>query len=508
MRLINKIKIAFLKTIKFDDRSTEHMALEVLNDPKYDNSKYVDKDEIQRALDDYGYRLNPFNANTYSSIMLSPNIEGHFLKTNLPEIESIVFDEVCDINYLKRVMNEHPDISHFALSTYAMGMDNTIEVIKTMKKNYPDQEILLGGIGVLYPYFKKYVDQKNICYGNGVHWLRNYFKLKPYQNKDIKIPIIISDKGIFNISTAYLVTQIGCPNKCDFCITNAFLNYNPFCQNSKKIIDVLEKIRNASNGDIFLFLCDPNALYPTNIWKEVFDYFIEHNEGNIIYLFCLISLNHLYSFNIDKIQNKSALKFIMVNFGIESVLEGGYNKNKNITNEHIKGMNNLGIGTFHNFILGLEHHTKESINLEIKRNLEFDSVWFSINTLKPLPKTDVYIRLKRENRIFGDDMPPEFLYREGYFPFEHPYLGGGFSALKYAFKSYYDCERKILDSYSRFIETISKIPSSESSNFIKYIKFLFKDISKKNYKLTKLRMPSSFVEKYQEHYERIFATKI
>lgn len=501
---MEKIKLAFLKTIKFDDRSTEHMALEVLNDPKYDNSKFVDKKVIQNALDEYGYKLNPFNANTYTSLMLSPNIEGHFLKGNLPEIESIVFDEVCDVNFLNKVMNEHPEISHFALSTYAMGMDNTIDVVKTMKKNYPDKKILLGNIGVLYPYLKEYVDEKNICYGDGVNWLRNFFKLNLLKKDEYKIPIILSEKGLFNIKTAYLVTQIGCPLSCDFCITNSFLKYNPFCTNSKKIIKILEEIRKQSSGDVFLFLCDPNALFPTKIWREVFDYFTEHNQGNVIYVFCLISLNHLQSFNLKEIQNKSALKLLMVNFGIESVLQGGYSKNKNIHNNYIKEINSLGIATFHNFILGLPIHTKKLIDLEIKRNLEFDSTWFSINTLKPLPTTKTYIDLKKENRIFGDDIPPEFLYREGYFPFKHQYLGGGFSALKYAFKSYYECEKKVIDSYSRLIETISKIPSSALSDFVKYVKFIFKDMSKKNFELTKLRMSPFFVQKYEDIYDKTF----
>ncbi|MFX1503309.1 MAG: hypothetical protein ACFFDH_20270 [Promethearchaeota archaeon] len=484
------------------------MALEVLNDPKYDTCKYVDKNEIEKTFDEYGYKLNPFNSNTYNTIMTSPHIEGYFFKVNLPEIESIVYDEVCDVNYLEKVVNEHPDITHFALSTYAMGMDKTIKVIKAMKLNYPDKEILLGGIGVLYPYFKEYVPERNICYGNGVNWLRNYFNLKPYRSDKIKIPIILTEKGVFNTPTAYIVTQVGCPNKCNFCVTNAFLNYTPFCLNSKKIINALEQIRNKSQGDVLLFLCDPNSLFPSKVWEEVFEYFIQNNKGNTIYLFCLISLKHLFHFNLKKIQNKSKLKFLMVNFGLESVLEGGYVKNKDINQNHIKIMNNLGIATFHNFILGLEYHTEKTIDLEIKGNLEYDSAYFSINTLKPLPKTRTYIDLDKENRIFGEDLPPEFLYREGFFPFQHKYLGGGFSALKYAFKAYYECEKKIIDPYSLLIENFSKTPHSESSNILEYITVYFKNISKYNYKYMKLRMPFEFIKTYKENYERAFGTKI
>ncbi|MFW9989814.1 MAG: B12-binding domain-containing radical SAM protein [Candidatus Odinarchaeota archaeon] len=506
-----KEKIGFFKTLKFDDRSTEHMALEVLNNPKYDDCKYVDKNEIEKAFDEYGYKLNPFNANTYSSLMDSPHIEGHFLKANLPEVESIVFDDICNIEYLHRTMDLHPDITHLALSTYAMAMDNTIEVVKEIRKEYPDKEIILGGIGVLFPYLKKYVDPDHMCYeqgkGNGVNWLRKFFNLKPYSKEEYRIPIIVSNRGIFNITTAYLVTQIGCPYGCDFCITPSFLKYVPLANSSKKIINILEKMRNKTDEDIFLFLCDPNALFPVKVWKEVFDYYIENNQGNKIFLFCLVSLNHLRLFNLEVIQQKSALKFLMINFGIESVLSN-YEKNKGVTNDSINHINNLGIATFHNFILGLLFHTKQSINIEIERNLAFDSTWFSVNTLKPLPTTKTYIELKKENRIFGEDLPPEFLYREGFFPFQHKYLGGGFSALKYAFKAYYDCERKSINSYSRLVEIVDKLPIDIDSSFIKALKFIFRDLSRKNYNLIHARMPSKFVDKYQENFEIVFSEKI
>jgi len=254
-------------------------------------------------------------------------------------------------------------------------------------------------------------------------------------------------------------------------------------------------------------MCDPNALFPERVWKKVFDYFIENNRSDkLVYIFGLISLSHLKSFNIEKIQKNSALKFFMINFGIESTLKGGYIKNKGVTNDYINKLNNLGIITFHNFILGLPHHNERTINLEIKNNLDYDSVWFSINTLKPLPSTPIYEQLKRENRLFGEDLPSEFLYREGFFPFEHKYLGRGFAALKYAFKAYYECEKKVLDVYSSFAETISKLPTAHSSNFSKNVIKTFLDISEKNFSLFKPRMTENLIENYDLKLHKIHSS--
>ena len=86
-----KKRILFIKTLPKQLKCTEESALEILNDPKYDElTQYVDKDEIQKAFDEYGYKLNPFNSYIYTNTLNAPNIEGHYLATNLPEIDDLL----------------------------------------------------------------------------------------------------------------------------------------------------------------------------------------------------------------------------------------------------------------------------------------------------------------------------------------------------------------------------------------------------------------------------------
>ena len=57
-----------MKSLPLELRSTEEFALEVLNNPKYDEfPQYIDKHEIQRAFDEYGYKLNPYNSSIYEN---------------------------------------------------------------------------------------------------------------------------------------------------------------------------------------------------------------------------------------------------------------------------------------------------------------------------------------------------------------------------------------------------------------------------------------------------------
>lgn len=483
-------RILFIKTMANQLKSTEELALDILNDPKYDDfPQYVDKTMIQDTFDEYGYKLNPFNSNIYANIINSPNIEGHYLAANLPEIDSLVINETCSTNNIHKILDKNDDITHIGVSAYAHGLDRVINLIDTLKKDYSDKILYVGNVGATFSHLQKLIEPQNICLGNGVPWLREKLGLPKFNRNDIIIPSIMHDTKQLpiNMKTFYLVSQIGCPFNCDFCITS-MLQYNPF-SSAKRIIESLENARKKINKDIFIQICEPNACFPERVWKIVFDYFMNEGKSDkTMYIICLISLAHLQKFNLKKIQSESSLKFFFVNYGIESTLTDRYKKNKGISDKFVQSLGNLGIITNHNFILGLPFHNKKNIKIEIQRNLEYSSCWYFISNLKPLPMTETYNQLKKEGRIYGEDLPPELVYHEGYFPFDHPYLGGGFSALKYDFEAYYQTEEKIIDVYSAFVRALENSPVLENEkSMLKLIKVL-KDLSKMNYTMFEPRM--------------------
>ncbi len=485
---MKKKKIIFFKCLIYNSTSTEEFALKVLNDSKYDDNEYIDKSEIQKSFDEFGYKMNSFNTEIYAnSLSNSPNIEGHMLAQNLDDVDSIVVDGLCTKKLIKYYLDSIDDISHIGLSVYAIGIGQTLKIINYILKTYPEKELFLGGYGVSYPHITKLIElgilkKENICFGCGINWIRKKFGLKELDFQEIRIPRIKFTVSLFKkkINMEYLVTQIGCPLGCDFCPTK-LLQYNPFCANPKKIIDRINEIRHSYNNDIFLFLCDPNAFYPVHTWRKVFEYFSSDvsniNYDNYVYLFCLSSLNHLQNFNLEHIQQNSFLKFFTINYGIESALEGGYLKNKGVSKKFIDHLRSIGIIPQQNMILGLLHHNKKNIITEIEKNLEYNPAWYSVNTLKPLPRTSIYNTLKNENRLFGNDLPPEFLFQDGFFPFNHKHLGKGFSALKYALMAYHECEKKNKDVFSNFIEIISNVPNLPSLNILTELIDTFKIVS-------------------------------
>jgi len=476
--------------------------LKIRSDPKYDNNPLINKEAIDEALKKYGHKLDISDIDKTAQIDI--NMEGHFLAQNIPEIPSIIIDKICTKEVLNNILGKHDDITHIALSTYASGMDKTIEIIKEIQSEFNDRELYIGGIGTVYPHLQELVKTKNICFGTGVNWLREKFNLKLITNNEFKIPEIYANLGGFPVplKTAYLVTQLGCTQNCDFCITNNLIKYNPF-SNHDKIIKFIEDISSKSNKDISLFFCEPNAFYPEFVWKRVFKHFIENPkkiENNIFMIF-FGSLNHINKFDLETIQKKSPLKFLIISYGIESTLRGGYFKNKGNPRKIIERINNLGIFTIHTYIIGLLFQTKKTIDLEIKSNLKFNSDLIVVNSFKPVPRTTLYNQLKVENRLHDRNLPPEFLYMQGFLPFNHEYLGGGFDILKYLYKAYYESEKKIIDVYDNFANKLFEMFSITNSRKIKRAAKVLMGLSKVNFNSFQKRMPNDLIVIYQNRLE-------
>ena len=499
-----KPKILFLKSLNPELLSTEALALEIFNNPKYDKHPLINKDSIERAFKEYDEKLNPLNREMLPAMTdINLNIEGNFISKNIPEIQSVVINEICTKQLLYETLNKYSDITHIGLSAYASGMDNTIEIIKTIQEEYSHIELLVGGVGTVYSQIQNLIPPKNICIGEGVNFLRKKFDLPLLSRGNFRIPKIFGylSNIPLSIKTAYMITQLGCPYNCDFCITSKFFDYFPF-SNYKKIINFIEELSLKSQKDIFIYLCDPNGFNPKSQWKKVFDYFIENPKSidNNIFISVLASLFHINKFQLEEIQKKSPLKIFLVSYGIESTLKGGYLKNKGNYAKVINKLNKNGIITFHTCIIGLPIHTRKNIITDIKKNCKLKSDIISFNTFKPIPITPLYNQLKSEGRIYEESLPPELLYYEGFMPFKHPHLGSGFDILPYAFKAYYESEKKIIDIFNNLTNKFIDIFKITNSRKIGRVLKVFMELSKKNY--------DYFCPRMSHHLSKIYAKRM
>ncbi len=491
-------KIAFFKSLSLIDRA---FPLKVRDDPKYDNHPLINKKAIDEAVKEYKNKVAyATNKNIPNVSVLKTNIEGRLLAENIPEIPSIVINEICTEEIIRKTLNKH-DISHIALSIYATGMYETIKIIKTIQTEFKDVELYIGGVGTVYSHLQELVEQKNTCTGNGINWMRGKFNLKPLSNEEFIIPKIFGNfpESPVPMKTAFLITQLGCPNNCDFCITPNFLKYKAL-SNGDKIIRFIEDLSSESNKDIFLFMIEPNAFFPEHTWKKIFNYFIE-NSGRIdnnIFIAFEGSLNHINKFDLETIQRKSPIKFLLISYGIESTLRGGYLKNQGNPEKIIERLNKVGIVTKQNYILGLPFHTKKNIDLEIKNNLKFHPDLYSVYNFKPIPGTPLYNQLKSKNRVYDKTLPLEFLYAFGFLPFTHEHLGGGFNILKYIFKAIYENEKRSIDIYGNFSNKLLDLFALTNSRKIKWAAKSFMKINSLYFNSFQARMPNRLATIYKQ----------
>lgn len=490
--------IAFFKSLSLIDRA---FPLKVRDDPKYDNHPLINKEAIDEAVKEYKNKVAyATNKNIPNVSVLKTNIEGRLLAENIPEIPSIVIDEVCTEELLRKTIDKH-DITHIALSVYATGMEETIKIINTIQSEFKDVVLYMGGVGTVYSQLQELVEPKNTCIGNGTNWLREKFNLKPISNENFIIPKIFGNfpESPVPMKTAFLITQLGCPNNCDFCITPNFLSYTPL-SNSNKIIRFIEDLSSESDKDVFLFMVEPNAFFPEHTWKKVFNYFIKNSEriDNNIFIGFEGSLNHINKFDLETIQRKSPIKFLIISYGIESTLKGGYLKNQGNPKKIIERLNKVGIVTKQNYILGLPHHTKKNIDLEIENNLNFRPDLYSVYNFKPIPGTPLYNQLKLENRLYDKTLPLEFLYAFGFLPFTHEHLGGGFNILKYIFKGVYENEKRSIDIYGNFSNKLFDLFALTNSRKIKWAAKAFMKINSMYFYSFRARMPKRLTSIYKQ----------
>ncbi|MFW9896445.1 MAG: hypothetical protein ACFFD7_11620, partial [Candidatus Thorarchaeota archaeon] len=205
---------------------------------------------------------------------------------------------------------------------------------------------------------------------------------------------------------------------------------------------------------------------------------------------------------LESIQMKSPLKFMLISFGIESTLQGGYTKNQGNPEKVIERLNKLGIITKQNYILGLPFHTQESVDIEIENNLKFNSDLYAIANFVPIPQTPLYNQLMHEKRLYDRSLPPEFLYSYGFQPFNHEYLGGGFNILKYLFRALYESEKKLVSIFGNFANKLMDLFGISHSQKIKWAADIYLKLDKLYLKSFQTRMNDDLIITYRQRFKK------
>jgi hopanoid C-2 methylase len=211
-------------------------------------------------------------------------------------------------------------------------------------------------------------------------------------------------------SKRYLMGSIqfssGCPFTCEFCDIPGLYGRNPRLKTSQQVIGELEQMQAAGMNAVYFvddnFIANPRAtleLLPQLAqWQE--------KNGCQLRLSCEASLNISDHPQIMELMRQAG--FVTVFCGTETPEPAALRAIKKTQNlrrpilESIKALNAHGLEVASGIILGFDTDTPETPQAIIDFASDSQIPLMTVNLLYALPKTPLYDRLKREDRILDD----------------------------------------------------------------------------------------------------------
>jgi radical SAM superfamily enzyme YgiQ (UPF0313 family) len=392
---------------------------------------------------------------------------GNFIATNINTPTKVLNGFVSEkklINVLSRAKKQGHPFTHVGFSINVNAFSTFVKCVNAVREFDKNIVIIAGNVGSMFEDTKKYADY--ICRGNGVPFLRKLFGEDidtPYQLELMPSKLTTRVFGLtMKSDTAHLVTKLGCPMKCDFCITNQLFQgkFTPSFYTPKQVYEAMVNHREKIKKNFDTLVCEPTAITNKKWWYDLFELFErESDDYTISFATTVASLKKL---DYDKI-SKSSLRIKYVNIGVESFsLDYAKNQKHAETKELIKKLTNYGIVSWATFIIGFDHQTHDSIWDEIHKLIDLDATYYAVLNLKVLPETPLWRRYEAEGRLLN--VSNDFYYLDGFQAFKHPHFKPGFEdmlPLLYDINKYIESETGFRGL--RMIELYNNIPKQRES---------------------------------------------
>jgi hypothetical protein len=363
--------------------------------------------------DRYSIRLNKTGS----------NIPGHFIAASL-QTPTTVIDEPATPDMLLKYI-ETGAYTHVGLGIYVDGYTDFVKCACAIKESYPDIITIAGNVGAMFPGTERYVD--HVCRGDGVAFLRGLL------GEDVESPrrisatlghMVTSVFGItFKSDMLQIVTKIGCPQKCDFCVTNKLFSgmYSGSYFTPQQVHDEIMSHAGKMHNKVKIGFAEPTAIVSLDWWYELFAMF-EHEDGDFAIIMPTTAAS-LRALDLERVK-KSSLRIDTVNLGVES-FDTIYPKNRDTDMKSlIHRLADYGISTYATYIVGFDHHTRDSVWQDVKKLVDLDAAAYGVINLKPLPETPIWEQYRAAGRML--DVPWDFYYMHGFQPYTHPHFKPGF----------------------------------------------------------------------------------
>jgi radical SAM superfamily enzyme YgiQ (UPF0313 family) len=293
------------------------------------------------------------------------------------------------------------DYTHIGISFILPNVLKAQRMAEYIRKSSPGTKIIIGGHGISIPEIKQFVDCDDICHGEGVSWLRQYFGEKTDQ--PIIHPVVPSSINAYVYGApirgkaCIIIPGVGCQNSCRFCCTSHKFDkrYTAFLSTGKEVYDACRKCEEKLGADDFgmmdeNFCKDPlrarQLLKEMELNGKAYNFSIFSSAETIVAL----GANFLVRMGVN---------FIWI--GVESKADL-FEKTQGIDLHNlIADLQNHGISVLASSILFLEHHDKETIHDDIDWALELESDLSQFMGLGPNPGTRLYQEYEAEGKMLA-----------------------------------------------------------------------------------------------------------
>ena len=292
--------------------------------------------------------------------------------------------------------------SHVGISFIVPNVMKARRMAKYIRHHAPGTKILLGGHGTAVPELRELVDCDEICHGEGISWLRQYF------GEDLNSPIIhptvpSSINGFvygapIKGRAGIIIPGVGCQNSCRFCCTSHKFDrkYTSFLKTGEEIFAACRKCEEELGADDF-GLMDENFCKAPQRAGELLEQMEKHGKA---YSFSTFSSAETLTSLGTEFVLRLGINFLWI--GVESKADL-FEKTKGIDlNKLISDLQDHGISVLASAILFLEHHDKESIHEDIDWAIGLESDLLQFMELGPNPGTSLYRDYEAAGKIMKE----------------------------------------------------------------------------------------------------------
>jgi hopanoid C-2 methylase len=201
----------------------------------------------------------------------------------------------------------------------------------------------------------------------------------------------------------------GCPYRCEFCDIPALYGRQPRLKTPEQLCAELDAMLAQGRYPTFIYFVDDNFIGNRKATKEMLPHLIawQKKRGHPLRFGCEATLNLAKQPEILSLMRQAEFETVFV--GIETPDVDALKQMRKEQNaalpilEGINTLNSYGLEVTSGIILGLDTDTPDSEE-RLKAFIDASNVpILTINLLQALPKTPLWDRLKRDQRLIADD---------------------------------------------------------------------------------------------------------